>query len=194
MKSVAVTAVVLATFAACAQGSSSGDDDDQVLIDAANSVVDGPAAIDAPAVIDAPIDASVPVGNADTCAMAIDITAAAMTASGTTVTGDLTPFGNDIEPQGTCTGFNNEGPDAIYVLSNLAAGRVITASVSAPSWDSAIEIVQPCSLNPTCLVGRDGGDPESVTYTTAAAGTYYVIVDSWDVGSFGPYTLTVRVQ
>ena len=117
-----------------------------------------------------------------------------MLANGTTLTGDLTGYANDIQPASACTGFTNDGPDAVYVLTNLTAGRTITATVDAPGWDSAVEIVQPCTLTPTCLIGRDGGNPESVTFTTTAAGTYHVIVDSWDVGSFGPYTLTVRVQ
>jgi hypothetical protein len=171
---------------------------DAVAIDGA--VIDG-AVVDATpidgavtdAMTDAPIDGG-PIGNADTCATAVDITAAAMMGAGTTINGNLTGFANNIQPASSCTGYTNDGPDAIYVLSNLTAGRTITATVSAPTWDSAVEIVQPCTLTPTCLVGRDVSDPESVTYTTTAAGTFYVIVDSWDVGSYGPYTLTVRVQ
>jgi hypothetical protein len=158
-------------------------------------VIDAPA-IDAPPIdapmIDAPIDGG-PIGNGDTCGMAIDITAAAMAPGGTVITGNLTGFTNAIQPAAACTGYNNDGPDAIYVLSNLPAGRVINASVTAP-WDSAIEIVQPCTFAPTCLAGQDNGDPEAVSHTTMAAGTFYVIVDSWDPGSFGPYTLTVTVQ
>lgn len=167
---------------------------DAAVIDA--TPIDG-AVVDATPIdagmTDAPIDGGM-VGNADTCASAVDITAAAMMGNGATINGNLTGFANDIQPAAACTGYNNDGPDAVYVLSNLTAGRMITATVSAPTWDSAVEIVQPCTLTPTCLVGRDAGDPESVTYTTTAAGTFYVIVDSWDPGAYGPYTLTVRVQ
>lgn len=195
-------ASMAAAVAACAQGQDRGGDDDPV--DARVVEVDAPvtqtdaATPDAPATdasTDAATDAMVPDGgvtNADTCASPPDITAAAMQGNGTTITGDLTGRANNIQPASTCTNFTNDGPDDIYVL-NLTAGRTITASVDA-AWDSAIEIVQPCSMTPTCLVGRDAGNPETVTYTTTAAGIFYVIVDSWDVGAFGPYTLTVRVQ
>lgn len=116
-----------------------------------------------------------------------------MQGNGTTITGDLTGHGNQIQPASTCTGFTNDGPDDIYVLDLPTTGRTITATVNA-TWDSAVEIVQPCSMTPTCLIGRDAGNPESVTYTTTATGVFYVIVDSWDPGAYGPYTLTVRVQ
>jgi hypothetical protein len=194
--------VVAVSLAACAQGTSSDDDDDgSDPIDAPITTDDAPPpTIDAPPIdsppppIDAPIDAPI-TGNADTCAMAIDITAAAMLPNGTTLTGDLTGFTNDIQPDPTgCTGFINDGPDAIYTLTNIPAGRIITATVDAPAWDSSIEIVQPCAFTPTCLAGRDAGNPETISYTTTTAGTYHVIVDSWDVASYGPYTLTVRVQ
>ncbi|MEZ4398489.1 MAG: hypothetical protein R3B06_00615 [Kofleriaceae bacterium] len=161
---------------------------DAAVVDAAMTDA---AVVDA-AMVDATMTDASPTGPVDTCAQARDITAAAMAAGGVTLTGDLTGYANDIQPVSSCTGFTNDGPDAVYVL-NLTAGRVISASVNA-TWDSAIEIVQPCQFTPTCLVGRDSGNPESVTYTTTAAGAFYVIVDSWDPGSFGPYTLTVTVQ
>jgi hypothetical protein len=196
MKSVALSVLVLSTLTACAQGEGPADPDARgTEIDAPPPPIDAPPPpIDAPAPpIDAPVD-SPPAGPPDTCAQALDITALAMQANGATLTGDLTGYSNDIQPDSTCTGFTNDGPDAVYVLTNLTAGRTITATVDAPAWDSAVEIVQPCNLTPTCLAGRDAGNPESVTYTTTAAGTFHVIVDSWDPGAFGAYTLTVRVQ
>lgn len=197
MKSVAPFAVVLCSLAACAQGEAPDDlDAPGTAIDAPGTTADAPTVDALPpidAAIDAPIDAA-PAGPPDTCAQALDITAAAMVGTGVVLTGDLTGYANDIQPASTCTGFTNDGPDAVYVLTNLAAGRTITATVDAPTWDSSVEIVQPCTLTPTCLVGRDAGNPESVTFTTTAPGTYHVIVDSWDAGAFGAYTLTVRVQ
>lgn len=154
------------------------------------------AATDAPPTDAPPTDAATDApstGPVDTCAQARDITTGALTPAGITLTGDLTGYANDIQPASSCTGFTNDGPDAVYAVTLPTAGRIITASVTA-AWDSAVEIVQPCGLTPTCLIGQDNGDPEAVTYTTVAAGTFYVIVDSWDPGSFGPYTLTVRVQ
>ncbi len=166
---------------------------DAAAIDAA--AIDAPA-IDAPAT-DAATDAMSIDGGVitagDTCAQAQDITAPAMQGTGVVLTGNLTGYANNIQPSSACTGFTNDGPDSIYILTLGTAGRVITATVDAP-WDSAVEIVQPCAMTPTCLIGRDAGNPESVTYTTTAAGTFYVIVDSWDPGAYGAYTLTVRVQ
>jgi hypothetical protein len=209
--------LLLVAVAACAKGQDPSDVDaaDQSSIDAsgdASGQIDAPLLVDAPdtdataidaAMIDATVDAATDamvidapdggVTNADTCTSPPDITAAAMQGSGTTITGDLTGHGNQIQPSSTCTGFTNDGPDDIYVLNLPTSGRTITATVNA-SWDSAVEIVQPCSMTPTCLVGRDAGNPEAVTYTTTASGVFYVIVDSWDPGAYGPYTLTVRVQ
>ncbi len=37
-------------------------------------------------------------------------------------------------------------------------------------------------------------DTETVQYTTTAAGTVYLIVDSYASDEFGPYTLVVTVQ
>ncbi len=164
---------------------------DAAAVDAAPDAVTD-AAVDAAtdAMTDAAIDGGVTTSG-NTCAEAIDLTAAALMPGGTTVTGNLTGYTNNIQPASSCTGFTNDGPDAIYVL-NLTAGRTINASVTGP-WDSAIEIVQPCAMTPTCLAGQDNGDPEQVSHTTTAAGLYYVIVDSWDPGAFGPYTLTVTV-
>jgi len=162
---------------------------------AIDAPIDGPAIdapIDGPA-IDAPVDGG-PLGNGDTCATAIDITNAALMPGGTTIPGNLTGFADSIQPLSSCTGFYNDGPDAIYLLDLASAGMSITATVDAPTWDSAIEIVQPCTYQPTCLAGQDNGNPESVTITTAAPGQFYVVVDSWDPGSYGPYTLTVVVQ
>jgi len=209
MKYPALLLSALRPLVACAQGEN-GDSIDAPAT-AVDATTDGTPAVDAPAVdapavdaatIDAPtvdapavdapaVDAGT-TGTVDTCAQASDITAAASAGTGVTLSGDLTGYANDIQPASSCTGFTNDGPDAVYALT-LTAGKTITASVNA-TWDSAVEIIQPCALTPTCLIGRDAGNPESVTYTTTAAGTFYVIVDSWDPGAFGPYTLTVRVQ
>lgn len=201
---VLTSRLALLAVVACASGGDPAELDAPGAVDAvagdADDEVDAPAA-DAPA-LDAPaLDAAEPDAAAvdggvttsgNTCAEAIDLTAAALMPGGTTVTGNLTGYTNNIQPASSCTGFTNDGPDAIYVL-NLTAGRTINASVTGP-WDSAIEIVQPCAMTPTCLAGQDNGDPEQVSHTTTAAGLYYVIVDSWDPGAFGPYTLTVTVQ
>lgn len=200
-----VAALTFALVAACAQGQSSGDGDEvdardvdakQDLVDA--STVDAPpSAIDAPpGAIDAGVDAP-PGAGPDTCAQAQDLTAAAMMAGGTTVTGNTVGYADDVSLPSTCTNYSTDGPDAIYSVT-VNAGAVITA-VATPTtnWDISLEIVQPCALMPTCIAGRDvgfGGDPETITYTAAAQGTYFIVVDGFNPGIAGPYSLNVRVQ
>lgn len=200
-------AVSLVVFAACAQGQGGGDGDDvdaraidakQDLVDAPN--VDAPpgaidAAVDAPpSAIDAGIDA--PPGAApDTCAQAQDVTAGAMMAGGITVTGDTTGYADDVRPASSCTGFLPDGPDAIYSVT-VNAGVTITA-VATPTtgWDISLELVQPCTATPTCLDGSDViTGPETVMFTTTAQGTYYIVVDGYNPGVAGPFSLNVRVQ
>ena len=214
MKFAAAAALALIPIVGCASGQSTGDDDDvdARVIDAAT--IDSPgvevdaAAIDAPATdagaVDAPTDAAVPIdapvdgmttGAVDTCAQALDVSTAAMAAGGTTVTGDTTTYANNVEPATACTGYGNDGPDAIYQVT-VPAGRVITAALTT-SWDAAIEIVQPCAMVPTCLDGTDGtvgAGTETATFTTTAAGTYFIVVDSYLPTVYGTYSLNVRVQ
>lgn len=195
-------------LAACAQGTSGGDGDDvdaSTAIDAKLDNIDAPsvdappgsidAAVDAPpSAIDAGIDA--PPGAApDTCAQAQDITAGAMMTNGITVTGDTTGYADDVRPASTCTGFLPDGPDAIYSVT-VNAGVTITA-VATPTtgWDISLELVQPCAATPTCLDGSDViTGPETVMFTTTAQGTYYIVVDGYNPGVAGPFSLNVRVQ
>lgn len=211
MKSVVAVALALIPIVGCASGQSSGDDDDvdarvidATAIDTPGTVTDA-AAVDAPAVvvdaavdaapiIDAPVD-GMTTGAVDTCAQALDLTTAAMAAGGTTVTGDTTGYANNVEPATACTGYGNDGPDAIYQVT-VPAGRIITASMTT-SWDGAVEIVQPCAMVPTCLDGTDsatGAGTEIATFTTTAAGTYFIVVDSYLPSVYGAYSLNVRVQ
>lgn len=177
--------VVLAPLSlavACAQGESA----------AVDAAVD--AAIDAP--IDAAIDAAGRDGPApgnDTCAGATDISSQALMAGGVTIDGDLTDYQNDVQPPMACTGFTERGPDAIYVLT-VGPGKIVTATLEPMGWDGAIALVQPCVMSPICLDGSDGASPEVATYTTTAATTLYVVVDSWSPTAFGRYRLNVTVQ
>ncbi len=169
----ACIALAACLAAACAQGQATAD-----------------AALDAP--IDAPGSDGRPPGN-DICAGAEDVTAAAHASGGATITGDLTGYHNDVQPAQACTGFVNDGPDAIYEVT-VAAGKTLTATLTPQGWDGAVEIVQPCTLMPICLAGSDGASPEVATYVASASATLYVVVDSFDATAFGAYTLNVRVQ
>ena len=200
-----VAAVSLVVLAACAQGSSGGDEVDargidakQDLVDAATSdapgTIDASSNIDAASNVDAGIDA--PPGAApDTCAQTQDITAGAMLVNGITLTGDTTGYADDVRPASACTGFLPDGPDAIYSVT-VNAGVTITA-VATPTtgWDISLELVQPCAATPTCLDGSDViSGAETVMYTTTAQGTFYIVVDGYNPGVAGPFSLNVRVQ
>ncbi len=193
-----VSTVLLVVLAACAQGSS-GDEVDGRAVDAKQDLIDAPG-VDAASTIDAAtsIDASVDAASGavpDTCAQAQDVTAGAMVAGGITVTGDTTGYADDVRPASACTGFLPDGPDAIYSVT-VNAGVTITA-VATPTtgWDISLELVQPCTATPTCLDGSDAiSGPETVMFTTTAQGTYFIVVDGYNPGVAGPYSLNVRVQ
>jgi hypothetical protein len=200
---------------ACAKANTADDDgDDGVDIDA-EVKIDAPPPADAdpsqpdadttpdasppdaaPGSPDAAPDAMVPSGNPDTCAQALDLTAGAMMPGGIDVTGDNTGYANDTQPATSCTGYDPDGPDAIYTVT-VSAGQTITATVTPTAWDASIFISSNCTLAAMCLDGADvsaGSGAETAMFTVGSAGTYYVVVESWQLGVEGPYTLNVRVQ
>ena len=202
---------LLLALAGCASGSGSGNEGDDAEPDARvvggepdaadPGPIDGAPPDDDARVIDAmPIDAmpidAMPGGPPDTCAQAQDITTGALQALGITLAGDTTGYADDVRPSGTCTGFLPDGPDAIYYVT-AAAGQQITAIVTPAGWDISIYLTQTCTLDPACLTGADSGlsgAPESVAYTAATAGTYYIVVDGWNPGVQGAYSLNVHLQ
>jgi len=188
-------ASLLVTSAALTACASAGDSVDAKLdpVDGPEKAIDAPQLIDAPQAIDAPMSIDAPINvTPDTCAQAQNVTTGALVAGGITLTGNTTGYANDIQPTNNCSGFIADGPDAIYLI-NVTAGQVITATLTT-AWDSSIELTSNCTLAAACLVGQDNGDPETFTYTAPAAATLYVIVDSWDPGAFGAYSLNVRIQ
>ena len=146
---------------------------------------------------DAMPDAGVVTAAPDTCAQTIDITTAAHAAGGALYSGDTTGYADDVSPASTCTGYLPDGPDAIYAVT-LAANETVTATATpTTSWDMSLELVSPCTYAATCAAGSDSGfagDPESITYTATAAGTFYVVVDGYNPGVQGPFTLSVHIQ
>ena len=131
----------------------------------------------------------------DTCENATTLSVNGGTTFGTTH--DATSnYNSGLE---TCTGFTQAGPDVAYAIS-LNSSQTITVTLSAPDagFDPSISLLGPgpasvCNAVPvTCLAGADAnyaGGGESFMYTTSQAGTYYIIVDSYD-GS-GGFTIGV---
>ena len=171
---------------------------DGAIIDAAPidaPAIDAPPPIDAPPAIDAGIDA--PPGPVDTCAQALDLTSAAMSPTGTTVTGTTVGYANNVQVPTACTTYTTTGYDAVYAVT-VGAGAVITVTaMPTTSWDLSLYLTSTCSLTATCVIGDDSGlsgITENFAYTTTAAGTYFIIIDGWNTGASGPYSLNVRVQ
>jgi hypothetical protein len=112
-----------------------------------------------------------------------------------TVSGDTTGYANDTEPANTCTGYIPDGPDAVYTVDALA-GETIVATLVPNAWDASLFISSNCTLAAACLIGADAGAPTETRQLDRhqSSATYYVVVESWDVGSFGAYELTVELQ
>jgi hypothetical protein len=131
----------------------------------------------------------------DLCASAMDMTSGAIVAGGMTVNGDTSALMNDLSPPATgCTGYSNPGPDAIFQVT-ASAGQTIRATVRSDLWDASVFIASAC-MNSACVAGADAefDEPETTSFTVATAGTYFVVVDSWDASTAGCFELTVAIE
>lgn len=134
----------------------------------------------------------------DRCAAAIDLTAAALAAGGTTVYGDTTGYAADVAPSTLpgCTGSVEPGPDALYRLT-LAAGDRVELTLAPVAHDGAVYVLDGCSLTANCKGGADAlgaGAIDHATVTIAVAGTYYVAVDASTTTAAGCYALTASIS
>ena len=96
------------------------------------------------------------------------------------------------------------GPDVIHSFTILGPGNTLTFTVtptdtSGTGYDPAIYVVRNCLQLNTCVDGADvhfNGQPETLTVSGLASGTYYFAVDSSldpneDSAAAGAYTLSV---
>lgn len=92
-----------------------------------------------------------------------------------------------------CTGYASAGNDATYKVY-LAEGENITASMVS-AHDSAIWLVTDCAAAAaTCVAGADettANGIETITYSAAAAGWYYLIIDGYGAGACNVATVTI---
>jgi hypothetical protein len=98
-----------------------------------------------------------------------------------------------------CTGLSQGGPDVAYSIT-LTAGQQVHAELlpGDPALDISLSVVGPgdatvCDAMPLdCLRGADQpfpGEAENLDFTAPSAGTYYLLVDTWQDG--GAFTLIV---
>jgi hypothetical protein len=146
-------------------------------------------------------DACVAAAANDMCSTAQAITVGGAAIQGTTV-GAYNDYDAGLDGAG-CTNYPQPGEDVAYSV-DLTANQTITVTLSglAADKDMAIALVGPettptvCSDNITaCVKGSDTGltgANETFTYTATQAGTYYIIVDAYDVSQSGAFTLQVQ--
>lgn len=118
-----------------------------------------------------------------TCAAAKELTFDAPISGYTVGRGSFTWSNNN-----RCTGYNTEGPEAIYKVS-MQAGQTLDAQViPVGGWDVVLSLLSDCSASATCLDGSDGALAETVRFTASTAGTYYLIIDGSN-GEYGQFLL-----
>ena len=121
--------------------------------------------------------------------------AAPLADSGTlTIDSDLFEAVLDPVNYGDCTGFAEEGPEAVFSLV-VGDGDVVEAEVEpTDGGDVSLYLLTSCIYgNPGCLTGRDdygSGDAESLSYTHSGADrTLFLVADSFSTDA---YTATLR--
>ncbi len=95
----------------------------------------------------------------------------------------------------SCTGGDTLGKELVYTLQVPANTSV--EAVVAPSYNTALWVTSSCDdlTGASCIVGNDsanGSDRVTIQNNTAAAVTYYVVVDGAGAGSCGQFDLHVR--
>ena len=198
--------LVILIVPACARGDDdswpgitvdgAGSNDGRLLVDArpnpdARSFPDAPPFMTS----DAPPPVVCGAAGPDPCTAAMDVTAGAGAAGGITLSGDTAGLANDLSPPATgCTGYENDGPDAIYQVT-ASAGQTIRATVRPNVWDVSVFIASGC-MSTACVAGADATytDAETTSFVVATAGTYFVVVDGWAATEMGCYELHVALE
>lgn len=127
----------------------------------------------------------------DRCDGAIPIPCGMINLQGTTqwATNNYTP---PLPFPNTCTRFQALGRDVVYSLNALPGDWVNLAYTSTA--DGSFYIMTACdSIVTTCVIGEDStttGGQEDFEYTFTAPGTYYLVLDSYGVNTWGTWTLT----
>ena len=106
--------------------------------------------------------------------------------------GDTTGYTNTWTP--TVSTYTQDGEDQAYQIVITTPGTIDVSMTSTYDGSTYLLAAADCgNPTPTALAGADdafAGGTETFNYS-AAAGTYYVVVDGWNPGVAGPFSLTV---
>lgn len=147
-----------------------------------------------------------------TCTTANDLCAGAIALpmGNSSILGNLTCDANSytLTTTGSCTRFTAAGRDVVY-KATLGAGCMICVSydrcnANTTDFDRSIYLLNTCptgtppiTVNAFCVAGEDStvtnGGPEDFCYTTAAAGTYYLVADAFGTNIGGQFSLVVDI-
>jgi hypothetical protein len=138
-----------------------------------------------------------PVPDNDQCAGAIELAEGTVALSGNnrSAADDYNVCPGEPTCPTTCTGFPTPGRDVVYRLNVPSAGDVIdvTYAIDPNLSDASLYIVTDCAnIAGTCVAGQDSQDPmvpERLTYVFPSAGTYYLILDTFEPAG-GSWTLS----
>ncbi|GEM_PF-2138559 len=140
--------------------------------------------------------ACVPRPSNDRCEGALRLSGARSSTVGTTIgAADDLAVGPG---EGLCLEGSQLGPDVVYALELTRGARI--SAVLRPMFDGALYLLGPggCALPAmSCLAGSDAvraGMAETLSATVAAAGTYYLVVDSFWTQEQGTFELDVQLQ
>jgi hypothetical protein len=125
----------------------------------------------------------------DTCAGAIQIACGNISLSGNTIDAN-NDYALSDDTLG-CTTYSSRGLDVVYKVTAQAGDSIWVRYKSTA--DGSIYIVTNCAnVQTSCVAGADvtnANETENLSYRFPTAGTYYIILDSFGEGTFGPWTL-----
>lgn len=117
-------------------------------------------------------------------ASALNCSGAPTLTSGTPYNG-TTIGGNSNVSTYSGTTWNESGPEKVHKIITGATGNITATLSNLGSNDLDVFILSACDPNNTIALGDN-----TATATSAAAGTYYIVVDGYN-GASGSYTITV---
>jgi hypothetical protein len=128
----------------------------------------------------------------------------ALTTSPVSEAGDTSDAINEFDQTIECgSGYSLEGPQVYYKV-DLTAGKTYTITATpGTDWDIAVYAFTDLTCTAatietqcTALFADDKmfGDPEILTITPSASGTYVLAVDAGYVGEGGAFTLNIAWQ